>query len=182
MSRKYSYYTSLGEDNTYAQSVWELLCGADKKFIPALSARESPKDTNLNDGSCSTDILLPRSYFNEMKKQSIVIASMHGECVGFLSYRPNYIVPEIDTKVSVYVSTIIVNQEMQERGIATGLYQHLMNKMNAEFSSFSIATRTWSTNSSHLHILEKLGLTCVKSIKDARGEGIDTVIYLKQTT
>jgi len=43
-----------------------------------------------------------------------------------------------------------------------------------------IATRTWSLNSAHIHILEKLGFALVKRLVDHRGPGIDTVYYGKE--
>jgi hypothetical protein len=38
-------------------------------------------------------------------------------------------------------------------------------------------TRTWSTNASHLDLLDELGFDLIKRVEDDRGDGIDTVYY-----
>ena len=43
----------------------------------------------------------------------------------------------------------------------------------------NIATRTWSTNYSHMHILDNLGFKLVQRDINDRGVNIDTVYYLK---
>jgi len=160
------------------QAVWELLLGSDREFVPALSTRHGPSDTSLNQGDLAK-ALAPRDYFNEMAKQPILVGRVDGKIVGFLSFKTDYLVPEILTSVDAYVSTLIVSPQCRGKKISLHLYESLFTnrRIQCNTSSLCIATRTWSTNWSHLTILEKLGFACALSKKDARGQGIDTVIY-----
>jgi hypothetical protein len=55
------------------------------------------------------------------------------------------------------------------------MYDVILNERKGK----NIATRTWSTNFSHMHILDKLGFKLVQRDLDDRGVNIDTVYYLK---
>ena len=50
----------------------------------------------------------------------------------------------------------------------------------AKFPGSRITLRTWSTNGAQEHILDKLGYGLVRRLKDDRGEGIDTVYFVKK--
>ncbi len=43
-----------------------------------------------------------------------------------------------------------------------------------------VATRTWSTNNSHMHLLDKKGFDLVSRLINDRGNNIDTVYYAKK--
>lgn len=50
----------------------------------------------------------------------------------------------------------------------------------SKISGKRITLRTWSTNGAQEHILDKLGYSLVRRLKDDRGEGIDTVYFVKK--
>lgn len=63
----------------------------------------------------------------------------------------------------------------RRHGLAQGFYHRLM----ALYPRFRrlISTRTWSGNSNHISLLQKLAFTGPVRIPDDRGPGIDTVYY-----
>ena len=56
------------------------------------------------------------------------------------------------------------------------MYNILLNERKEK----NIATRTWSANYAHIHILDILGFKLVQRILNNRGPNIDTVYYLKK--
>ena len=140
------------------QSVWSLLWAADAEFVPALSTRHGPSDTILDSVAMPKEEG-PIEYFGEMSKQSLVTALSKGYVIGFLSYKTNYEVPEIQEKVQAYVSTIVVDPVARGQKIAEHFYLHLFNELKNSLKEdrLLVATRTWSTNFSHLTILKRLG-------------------------
>lgn len=53
-------------------------------------------------------------------------------------------------------------------------------RISSKISGSRITLRTWSTNGAQEHILDKLGYSLVRRLKDDRGEGIDTVYFVKK--
>ncbi len=176
---KFVLYSGLnGAPLNIQQSVWSLLWAADAEFIPALSTRHGPSDTIL-DSAGKAQEEGPVEYFGEMSKQPLVMALSKGYVVGFMSYKTNYEVPEIKEKVQAYVSTIVVDPVARGQKITERFYQHLFNELQngKKDAPLLVATRTWSTNFSHLTILKRLGFDCVFCEKGGRGKNIDTLIY-----
>lgn len=98
--------------------------------------------------------------------------------LGFMSYIPHHVleIRGIEEKREVnYVSTVIVHPDCRGKKVTEMFYRELM-----EISDVPLATRTWNSNSAHLHILEKLGFELAATLKDDRGKGIDTVYYVKE--
>lgn len=110
-----------------------------------------------------------------MKKQSFLLWVENEKVMGFLSYREMKEVKITDTLhiVGDYVSTVIVVPECRGKGITKALYREL------ESNSKGIITRTWSTNDSHLKILQDLGFHVLVKIIGDRGNGISTMYYRK---
>ena len=70
---------------------------------------------------------------------------------------------------------IAVDPAWRRRGIARSFYDLLMSLFPEQ--TLLISTRTWSTNNSHISLLEKMGFTGPLRIENDRGPGIDTVYY-----
>ncbi len=162
----------------YENAVWELLVSSDKEFVPPLSARGSTRQKELGPGAVpGTDV--PKAYFEDIKKQSMIVAvedAQSNRVLGFLSYIEDFTLPFLyeGREISVnYVSTIIVNPAFRNMGITGEMYEKLIGK------KVPVATRTWSTNHAHIHILERLHFKSVHVIKNDRGAGIDTCYFMK---
>ena len=56
------------------------------------------------------------------------------------------------------------------------MYDVILNERKEK----NIATRTWSTNYAHMHILNNLGFKLVQRDINDRGPNIDSVYYLKK--
>lgn len=161
-------------DEHLLEGVWELLCRYDHAFVPPLSARENTYQQNLSNYDVKSPT--PKKYFEELKGQSFLIAVEGGRVVGFMSYRPNYIIEDLNNEETMYVTTIIVEEEQRGKGITTTFYNTLFSRLT---KGETVTTRTWSTNDSHIRILFKLGFREIKHIEGSRGEGLDTVYYQK---
>jgi ribosomal protein S18 acetylase RimI-like enzyme len=165
-------------DAKIESEVWELLCACDTEFVPPLSARDSPLSSNLLG---EIPGVVPTSYFQELKKQELLIATHGGSVVGFLSFRVRYCNDLLrDWCPSNHVTTICVSREFRGQGIAFRLYQFLSHRLPDQLQNPFISTRTWSTNKKHLKILKRLGFNLVTVVKDDRGDGIDTCYFAKR--
>ncbi len=160
------------------KDIKNLLVAADKEFVQPLSERHDTtqktfgevRDNGGNSG-------IPQAYFDEMLKQSFILCLDHGRVIGFMSYRKDYNLAVAEQEfVTDYVSTIIVSKAGRNKGYTQKMYQKLFEYEPGKVYS----TRTWSTNYSHIHVLEKLGFSLIERIKNGRGSGIDTVYYVKR--
>lgn len=161
----------------YKADIWELLRAADHEFVPPLSARESTRQSNLKGSDCECKAG-PRSYYEVMIRQRFLLALDGERVTGFLSYIPAHTVeyPVKKERVTAdYISTIIVSPACRNQGITRKMYETFLEMDGSAL----VATRTWSQNHAHIHILESLGFELAERIKDDRGEGIDTVYYQK---
>ena len=153
--------------------IWKILRETDKEFIPPLSARH---DTLQRSFAGLRKMPSPRNYFASILKQEFIGVRVHGRVVGILSYIPEYNVTiNGNEHKCVYVSTVAVKQRYRGKGLTYKLYENLLKRCRGK----EVLTRTWSTNYAHLHVLEKLGFECVDRIKDDRGEGLDTVYFMR---
>ena len=139
----------------------------NNEFIPPLSKRGSVSCTSLRD--CNNDNI--SEYIESMKSQDfIVVLDKTNKVVGFLSYEHREVC-DIDCN---YVSIIITDKNYREQGVARELYSVL-----EKLSKLPIIVRTWSTNYKNRSILSNLGYDCIKTIKDDRGVGIDTLYFVQ---
>ena len=81
---------------------------------------------------------------------------------------------------SCYLTTLCVQPEYRGQGISEVMYAEAEKDIAAKFPESRITLRTWSTNGAQEHILKKLGYDLVKRLKNDRGEGIDTVYFVKR--
>ena len=161
--------------NEQEKSVWQLCIKADMDFIPPLSARTNtvqkfrdiPNIPNSNG---------PIIFFEEIKKETFIFIINNGKIEGFMSFIKDYEL-HIHEKVVIcdYITTIIIDSNNRNKGYTKKMYDVILK----ERKDRNIATRTWSTNLSHLHILNNLGFKLVRTDKDDRGINIDSVYYLK---
>lgn len=160
--------------NEEAISVFDLLCEVDSEFIPHLSNRDSSAFTF--DSELINEVK-PESYFEEIKLQKFILAFEENTLLGFLTYKENY-----ETRIKRglilkgdYITTVAIGKKYRGKGIGLKMYLKLIDISKG----MPIYTRTWSTNQSHIKILDKLGFSLTHLIKNERGLGIDTVYFLK---
>jgi ribosomal protein S18 acetylase RimI-like enzyme len=149
-----------------------LLATVADEFVPPLTVRNGTTQTELAD----IDTVESDSYFTELLRQDNLLAIDDGELMAFLSFRAGYHeerLPLIDS--CIYVSTIAVHPEARGRGHARRLYERLLGLPEA--LPPWVVLRTWSTNAEHLKLLSSLGFDVLRTIRDDRGAGIDT-LYL----
>lgn len=158
----------------YAADIQALLVMADKEFIPPLSARGSSTQQNLT----STDTVSDgaKAYYEAMSDQPVVVAMENGRCYGFMAFKKDYICEYYAKLPNLYASTCVVHPDARGKGLMKGFYQ----KMIDLFPQCNIYTRTWHTNLSHLHVLNKLGFSLLVQLPNHRGPGMDTVYYCKE--
>ena len=159
------------------KDIWELIKAADREFVPPLSSRGSTTQADLKDGEAGE---VPQEYFSALSEQSFILCTERSHVTGFLSYIPDHPLRAGGTLdiVCDYVSTIIVAPERRGRGITESMYRALF----AHRPGRLCATRTWSQNLAHITILSRLGFRLALRLKDDRGEGVDTVYYLRGDT
>ena len=159
----------------HAEDIRDLLILTDDEFHPPLSGRDGPTQTNDLDTERNDAI---DSYHEELMEQPFILAFDDERVVGFLAFRNGYETPEIgDFSPSNYVSTLVVHPDHRRQGYARQMYEMLLTNLSASYRSPYVTTRTWSTNESHLTLLDELGFRNLATIEDDRGEGIDTVYY-----
>ena len=161
------------EQYKYYDEILKMLIDGDDEFVPPLSARTSTTQSNLASGNKSEDGIL--NYFEEMKKQRIMIATENDTLLAFVSFKENYTNNEIKVVPNIYLSTLIVKSDARGKGLTTKMYSILFE----EYKDVNIFTRTWSTNTAHIKILSKFNFDTLCTLKNHRGNGIDTVYFVK---
>lgn len=169
-----SYYKEL-LDLSLLQGVMALLCAYDHAFVPPLSARESTFQTNLMNKKQTQD--KPYTYFEGLKHQSFLLCMTEQGVGGFMTFIPDHHIAALLDTPLVYVTTVVVSENLRGKGITKDFYKKLFTLPLDCKGNY--ATRTWSTNNAHLKILYELGFFEAKRIKDDRGNGIDTVYYMR---
>lgn len=164
------------EKEQYKNDIIEMMKESDQDFVPPLSSRNSTTQKCLKGGESTIEGLL--SYYAQMNAQSILGAVLDGELLGFVSFKENYSSDVISEEnfPNIYLSTLIVKKAARGQRLTVRLYEYLFNEL---FPDKNIFTRTWSTNAAHINILGKFGFSLIKTLKDDRGQGIDTVYFAK---
>lgn len=154
------------KEKTYMDEISDLVKRSDNEFVPPLSSRDSKSDNDLE--ICMNSNIL--DYIDSIANQNfiVVVDNASNKLVGFLSY-----VSKVLYGINCnYVSTIIIEKDYRNKGIAGLLYQEL-----SSISDKPITVRTWSTNEGQIHLLQKLGYSYLKVLKNDRGNGIDTIYF-----
>ncbi len=158
--------------------IMELLTLCNHEFVPPLSSRNSTTQRQLT--GRSADSAVPYEYFENIRFQPAFVVLEKGNVIGFMSFKENFISPEIPPTMTpnVYITTVIVHPHYRNQGITNRLYCALLER----YAGYHVFTRTWSTNLNHVRILSsrKFFEHCRK-IND-RGDGIDTVYYHRVPT
>lgn len=170
--------------SAYRDGTWSLLCRIDREFVPPLSARNSPTDVNLANKTAANstgalNVAEPVAYFKELLAQKTIVALEGDQVAGFLSYRKDYFVPEVEATTDAYVSTVGVAPEMRGRGVSRLMYRCLFDLISKDdrIEDQPVMTRTWTTNASHIKVITDFGFQLIRQIDNGRGEGIHTVLY-----
>ncbi len=164
------------EHPAFYGQIFEMMQESDRDFVPPLSARSSTTQKNLTKTSGSIEGL--KSYFEEMKKQRFMVCTDSDVLVAFVSFRENFTNDKIhDTDLpNIYLSTLIMRPEYRGQRVTQTMYEKLFEI----YSDTNIFTRTWSTNGAHIRILSKFGFETAATLKNDRGNGIDTVYFAKR--
>ena len=151
----------------------QLLILADREFIPPLSARTSTTQGQLKDTQTNPQGI--REYFETMARQPMVLALEGSRIAGFMAFRFDHVCEEIpeSTLPNLYASTCVVHPDHRGQGLMRQFYETMIQS----FPDRGIYTRTWSTNTAHLRILDKLGFRLLCRLENHRGPGLDTVYY-----
>ena len=155
---------------------YTMLEAADDEFVPPLSSRSSSTQRDLTGGEKNTDGI--QKYFEQLKSQRFAAAYEDGELIAFVSYKEDYISPEISPEElpNIYISTLVASPAARGKGVAKAMYAYLF----AAYKNANVFTRTWSTNFAHIKILQAFDFQTIKVLKDDRGSGIDTVYFKKE--
>ena len=162
------YVDTLTDESVISQ-LRQLMIAGDKEFIPPLSSRSQPTQSDLHPGALHSI----EPYLQDMLKQRFVLAMDGDILAGFMSYRTDYLTPEVTELPNLYASTSIVGSDYRGRGLMLSFYQAMIDR----FPRAHLYTRTWGTHYGHFKILDKLGAKCFLRLPDHRGPGIDTVYY-----
>ncbi|CUU59800.1 Acetyltransferase (GNAT) family protein [Parafrankia irregularis] len=161
----------------YSDEIWALLRKVDHEFVPPLSARESTVTKALS-GSAGSDAG-PRVYLEGVLDQYVVCAWAGGRFSGLLSFRVHHHDDLVrDFSPCTYISTIAVDPQERQKGLASELYRAL-HTLPAQLHSPYLVTRTWSSNDKNIPILEHFGYQEIVRLPDHRGQGIDTLYYAR---
>lgn len=186
-----NYIPQLEENKANAELLEQLkalLRWGDEQFVPPLSARHSSTQSDLAPHEAAADHAID-DYYQALLEQRFLLAldddapddhvdSGTPTLAGFMSYRPDYACDYVAGGVCTYVSTILVDEQYRGAHLTERMYNTLFTLPSVKGTV--VATRTWSKNGAHLHILSQMGFTLIHTIPDDRGPGIDTVYYAKQ--
>ena len=163
------------------QGLRNIVFEVDYEFVPPLSYRKS---TTSSFGAEMIDHNQPEEYLAGLLGQEIIVSrkKRDNQIIGFMSYKPNHTV-EIKNKESIicyYITTIGVTKGWRGHGVANHFYRNIEEIVKGQTESNFVATRTWSTNKTHIKILTSLGYENILTIENDRGNGIHTVYFAKR--
>lgn len=139
-----------------------LLEECDGDFSPRLSTRHDNLHYDFNDGNGSM-----MEYLYSLMKWSVNIVFIDGNIAAVCFYE--------DREDYTYLSLIVVGHDYRGMKLASKLYASIEdNAVNN-----TVRLRTSSRNESQLAVLAKRGYELVETLKDDRGEGVDTLKFEK---
>ena len=152
------------------KDIFELLKSSDNDFIPPLSARADTRHqfSGKQNGSLT-------KFYEEIIKESFLLLLNNGKVEGFFSFLKDYHL-ELKEQIVIcdYITVILIDSKCRNKGYTKKMYNEFLKSRKGR----KVATRTWSLNYAHMHILDKLGFKLVQTDKDDRGVNIDSVYYL----
>ena len=152
------------------KDIFELLQNSDNDFIPPLSARaDTVHKFNEKQNGCLV------KFYEEIIKENFLLLLNNGKVEGFFSFlKDHYLELKEQIIFCDYITIILINSKVRNKGYTKKMYNAFLNQRKGR----NVATRTWSLNYAHLHILDSLGFKLVQTDKDDRGVNIDSVYYL----
>lgn len=164
------------EQEKYYDEILEMLIAADGDFVPPLSSRSSTTQSVLTASEKIGGGVV--SYFEELKKQRTLAATEDGKLIAFVSFKEDFVNDKIKNEdvPNIYISTLLVKPEGRGKGLTQKMYDILFK----QYENINIFTRTWSTNAAHIKILSKFDFETLCVLKNDRGNGIDTVYFVKR--
>lgn len=161
------------------EEVHALLVATSDEFVPPLTTRASPVQAGFSAGDGDAPLTGVDAYLNALTQQTLLRATdTDGRVAGVLSFRHAYrntAVPHLPP--ANYITTLTVAPDMRRRGVAAALYDAVLHGLPPALQSPATMTRTWTSNTGHLRLLEHLGFELVRRIENDRGAGIDTVFH-----
>ena len=123
----------------------------------------------------------------EINREKEEVARLHEERVqelerisGLTSEQAKeYLLKTIEDDVKIDTAKLIKEMESKAKEEAGKKAKEYVE----ESSRYTVmALRTWSTNKAQLHLMEKMDFHCETRLKNDRGEGIDTLYFVKEIT
>lgn len=145
------------------EQILDLLDDCDDDFCPPLRKRVFLSEKCVTSSEINNSIL---RYYHWIMDSSGIIVEEGNKVIGFVAYTVS---PDC-----LYVKNILVAKNYRNRGIASKLYSMIL-EVNR-----TVCIRTWSTNKTNIKLLEDNGFTIKEVIKDDRGDGIDTIFYVRE--
>ena len=159
------------------EQLYHLLVSREGDFIPPISERgEKSKEENI------------KEYFEHLLSMRMVLIEenvtmsnipdevrekeMH--LAAYLAFEPEHYFPPTDETI-LYMSSAIVDPKYRGHHYLEEMYKCCFE----EAGDRPVGTRTWSTNGVQLHLLPKLGFEVAERIVNDRGEGIDSLYYIR---
>ncbi|MFD9291395.1 GNAT family N-acetyltransferase [Streptomyces sp. NPDC060030] len=151
------------------------------EFVPPLTLRGGTAVSDLRERGPEAAPSPGNGYLDEMLQQELIMSRHKGEAAGFISFRSNHQDPRYaELCPCLYVSTIAVRHGHRRHGIARALYEELF-ALPASLPRW-VVLRTWSTNTGHLELLDRLGFTSILRLRDDRADGVDTLYLANDRT
>lgn len=156
----------------FADQLMEMLRAGDAEFFPPLSTRGSTTQAAFG-GQTNEDGIL--QYFRQMQTQPLMVATEGDTLCAFVSFIENYQNAEIGAALlpNIYLSTLIVSPACRGQGLTKRMYAALFE----QFADRHICTRTWSTNTPHIRILDTFGFETLCVLENHRAPGVHTVYF-----
>lgn len=123
-------------------------------------------------------------FFNNYRRENndLLIAKQGDTVCGFLTYDGNSMREDIPIESPfTYISLLIVDEPYRGNGIASQLYEHLLNGIvPSEDTAYPIVLGTWEGNSEQKHLMDKFGFTICGRKPHHRENGEATLYYSYQ--
>ena len=160
----------------YRNDIFAIMLAGDEDFVPPLSARFSPFQTAFGATAQEKGI---ETYLQGMLNEQMLGAFEGEELLGFVTFVENLENAHFGKNPlpNVYLCTLLVKPEARGKHLTRAMYEHLFFE---RFPAHNVFTRTWSSNAAHIAILGKFGFERIDRIENDRGEGIDTVYFVKR--
>lgn len=156
-----------------------ILSCVDEEFVPPLTGEFRENITRTDEEGGQTDI---EGYVQRCLERPLIGAILDGRLVGLLSFEHIDNAPPIEPYTPTnHVEIIAVHPEYRGQGLATEMYNYVIEELPSELSRPHISTKTWDSNTRHIEILDRFGFKLVHREPDDRGPGVDTVYYARST-